>query len=1022
MAAIVPPQAQQLDLAHVLCLDLAGSSSLPALQYRAALQNLQEFVQRTSEFGRARAMDQISVVPSGDGMAFVFSGDPEAPLRCAVEISRTIPGTERSRLRMGLHSWPAGRMTKMKSSGAAAEKGIDLAHRVMDCGDQGHILVSESVVDLLRQLGRWNSALHDLGEIEVHEGVRLHLFNFWNSEAGNPEVPNKFFRWNSQKNLDLPRNNNNSNKDRSEGGILRETVSHYRILRRLGSGGMGIVYEAEDTRLGRHVAVKLLPERFSQNTAAIERFQREACTASSLNHPNICTVHDVGEHAGRRFIVMELLEGKTLRQELLSGPLTPEQTTSFGTQIADGLEAAHKRGIVHRDIKPANLFVIDGERIKILDFGLAKLTGRDRRERAPMENGVGDDELTQSVTGPGEFLGTVSYTSPEQARGELLDHRTDLFSFGVVLYEMATGLLPFRGETSAVVFDSILNRPPAPATRINPQVSPELDRVICRALEKHRELRYQSAADMGAELRRLAMRTSGSMAMPVLSEPEARVVTLPPDQPAVKSEQLQVVLLYRRNVLPDEQIMRVLEDKFAARGYRVFVDRHLAVGVDWATEIEKKIGTADAVVALLSEASMESEMLSYEVQLAHSFSERQNGKPHLLPVRVQFKGEFPDSLHAALDGRNVFVWKNAADNDQIVADLTKALQTPPEALRHKPNLEPVGGALPLDSKFYIVRPTDQEFYSAVGRNDSIILLKGARQMGKTSLMARGLQQARKAGARVVLTDFQKLNSAHLKSVDSLFLCLAQAIAEQLDLDLIPEDSWNARRGPSMNFERFLRREILSRINGHLVWGMDEVDRLFACDFGSEVFGLFRSWHNERSLDPSGPWKNLSLAIAYASEAHLFITDVNQSPFNVGTRLVLSDFTLDQVRELNRRYGFPLSNESELERFYTLLGGQPFLTQRGLHQMTERGLPFIEFAAGAARDEGPYGDHLRRIFVSLNQDPALCEVVRDVIGGKHSSSTDSFYRLRSSGIVAGECARDMKLRCQLYDQYLSRHLI
>jgi len=295
-------------------------------------------------------------------------------------------------------------------------------------------------------------------------------------------------------------------------------------------------------------------------------------------------------------------------------------------------------------------------------------------------------------------------------------------------------------------------------------------------------------------------------------------------------------------------------------------------------------------------------------------------------------------------------------------------------------------------------------------------------MGKTSLMARGLQQARKAGARVVLTDFQKLNAAHLQSVDTLFLCLAQAIAEQLDLDVIPEDSWNARRGPSMNFERFLRREILGKINGRLVWGMDEVDRLFACDFGSEVFGLFRSWHNERSLDPSGPWQSLSLAIAYASEAHLFITDMNQSPFNVGTRLVLADFTLDQVRELNQRYGGPLRNDSELERFFSLLGGQPFLTQRGLHQMTERSLFFQEFAEGAVRDDGPYGDHLRRIFVSLNQDPTLCEVVRSVIGGRQSSSTDTFYRLRSSGIMAGESARNMKLRCQLYEQYLSRHLI
>jgi|HubBroStandDraft_1064217.scaffolds.fasta_scaffold01157_3 serine/threonine protein kinase/class 3 adenylate cyclase len=997
MAATVQPQTQQLELAYVLLLDIADSSSLPASQQSGRLENLQELVRRTSEFGRAQARDQIAVVASGDAMALVFFGDPEAPVRCAVEVSREARSAGSIRLRMGLHSWPVCRTAEMKLNPSLSDSGINVAQRVVDCGDQGHILISEFVADLMQQLGHWKDALHDLGEIEVRQGARLHLFNFWNSEAGNPEVPKKLFRPDSA-----------ANKDKSGAGMLNETVSHYRILRKLGSGGMGIVYDAEDTRLGRHVAIKLLSETFSKNAEAIERFQREACTASSLNHPNICTVHDVGEHEGRHFIVMELLEGKSLRHSILPGPMSQEQMVAFGIQIADGLEAAHKRGIVHRDIKPGNLFVIEGERIKILDFGLAKLTGRNRGE-ASLDAADDDQPTWQNITKPGEFVGTVSYMSPEQARGEPLDHRTDLFSFGVVLYEMATGMIPFRGDTSAVVFDSILNRQPTSATRINPRISPELEQVIVRALEKQREVRYQSAADLGAELRRLTMRASVSVAVPAPPEPEAR------------PGQLQVVLLYRRNVQPDEQIMRALEEKLASQGYQIFVDRHLAVGVDWAREIEKKIGSADAVVALLSAASVESEMLSYEVQLAHSFAERQNGRPRLLPVRVQFRGEFPDSLHS-LDGLNYAFWEDGKDNDQIVADLAKALQAPQEAFRRKPNLEPVGGALPLDSKFYIVRPTDQDFYSAVGRNDSIILLKGARQMGKTSLMARGLQQARKAGARVVLTDFQKLNSSHLVSVDSLFLCLAQAIAEQLDLDAEPEDSWNARRGPSMNFERFLRREILSRINGHLVWGMDEVDRLFACDFGSEVFGLFRSWHNERSLDPSGPWQNLSLAIAYASEAHLFITDVNQSPFNVGTRLVLADLTVDQVRELNQRYGFPLSNESELERFYALLGGQPFLTQRGLHQMAERGLPFAEFTAGAARDEGPYGDHLRRIFVSLNQDPALCEVVRCVIGGKHSSSTESFYRLRSSGIVAGESARDMKLRCQLYEQYLSRHLI
>jgi len=1007
MAATVQPHTQQVELAHVLLVDITGSSSLPPAQQQILLQNLQGFIHRTSEFGRARAKDQVLEVQSGDGMALVFFEDPEAPLRCAVEISRIARGVEKIRLRMGLHSWPVRRIADMQFNRATGEGGISVAERVMDYGDQGHILVSEFVADMLQQIGHWKNALHDLGEVEAKAGVRLRIFNFWTSEAGNPEPPQKL----------CPPSSSPENKGAPRGALLGETVSHYRIIRKLGSGGMGVVYEAEDTRLGRHVAIKLLSEKFSTNAAAIERFRREASTASSLNHPNICTVHDVGEHEGHHFIVMELLEGKNLREAILSGPFPLEETVSFGIQIADGLEAAHKRGIVHRDVKPANLFVIDRERIKILDFGLAKLTGRDRSERGALDAGLGDDEPTrQDVTGPGEFVGTVSYMSPEHARGEHLDHRTDLFSFGVVLYEMATGVLPFRGETSAVVFDSILNRPPVPAVRVNPQVSPELDRIIARALEKHRDIRYQSAADLGAELRRLAMRTTtgtGAMvaAAPPVPAPEAEAEVKP----------TQVVLLYRRNAQPDEKVMRALEEKFAAQGCQVFVDRHLAVGADWAREIEQKIGAADAVVALLSEASVESEMLAYEVQLAHSFAERQNGRPRLLPVRVHYQAEVPDSLHSALDGINYASWNDPADDDRLVADLTKALKAPQEAFHRRPSLEPVGGALPLDSKFYIVRPTDEEFYAAVARNDTIVLLKGARQMGKTSLMARGLQQARKAGARVVLTDFQKLNSAHLESVDSLFLCLAQAIAEQLDLDVMPEESWNPRRGPSMNFERFLRRQILSHINGRLVWGMDEVDRLFACSFGSEVFGLFRSWHNERSLDPSGPWQNLSLAISYASEAHLFITDVNQSPFNVGTRLVLSDFTIDQVRELNRRYGFPLSDEGELESFYTLLCGQPYLTQRGLHQMTERGIRYPEFAAGAARDEGPYGDHLRRIIVSLNQDPALCEVVRSVITGKHSSSTESFYRLRSSGIVAGECARDMKLRCQLYEQYIGRHL-
>ena len=999
MAATPRTQAPQLELGHVLFIEIVGNGSLSTSDQHKALEHLQELVRGTVEFKKAYRRNQMIALAASDAMALVFFSDPETAMRCAVEVSHSARKTASLQLRMGVHSGPVYPVAQVNCTDRIPDGGISVAQRVMDCGEDGHILVSNSTAEHLQGLGPWTGFLQDLGEVDVKHGTKLHLFNFWDGDAGNSQPPKEY-------------SVRQQAKSRPADQLIGQAVSHYRVLRKLGSGGMGVVYEAEDTRLGRHVALKLLPERFSRSPVAVQRFQREACTASSLNHPNICTIHDVGEHNGQHFIVMELLEGKNLKQVIWSGALPLERVVALGTQIAEGLDAAHARGIVHRDIKPANLFVIPRDRIKILDFGLAKLTPRERTAQGEFETAPPDeptvDKLTAGdITGAGEFVGTVSYMSPEQARGEVLDHRTDLFSFGVVLYEMTTGLPPFRGDTSAVVFDAILNKPPAPVIRGNPQVSPELERIISRALEKSPEMRYQSAADMGSELRRLGMRTSDAVPEPVV-------------EPDKKTGDLEIVVLYKRNAQPDEQLMQALTEKLTSRGCRVFVDRHLVVGVEWAHEIERKIGEADAVIPLLSAPSVRSEMLAYELDLARSFAERQNGKPRILPIRVQFEDQLPDSLHSVMDGLNYSLWKDSRDDEQIIEDLSRALRTPQEAFRRRPHLEPVGGALALDSNFYIVRPTDEEFYSGVARNDSIILLKGARQMGKTSLMARGLQQARKSGARVVLTDFQKLNSAHLQSAESLFQCLAEAIGEQLDIDVTPE-VWNPRRGASMNFERFLRREILAKIKGRLLWGIDEVDRLFACSFGSEVFGLFRSWHNERSLDPSGPWQNLSLAIAYASEAHLFITDVNQSPFNVGTRLVLADFTLDQVRELNERYGCPLHGENEMEGFFSLLGGQPFLTQRGLHQMTEKSLSYQEFAAGAARDEGPYGDHLRRIFVSLSQEPALCEVVRGVISGRHSSGADSFYRLRSSGIVAGESARDMKLRCQLYEQYLGSHL-
>jgi hypothetical protein len=626
----------------------------------------------------------------------------------------------------------------------------------------------------------------------------------------------------------------------------------------------------------------------------------------------------------------------------------------------------------------------------------------------------------------GTVLGTCRYMSPEQARGDKVDARSDIFSLGVLLYEMTSGAAPFAGETSSHVIVAILEHEPPPLVRVRPDVSAELERIVVKALRKNREQRYQTVKDLQLDLKSLkdslergGISTRSEAGTPTPAAGAQIAIPQKSKPPAMAARPLSIVLLYKRNAQPDEQLLRTIEERLIATGHDVFIDQHLKIGVEWAKAIEARIRSADVVIPLLSDSAAGSEMLEYELETAGDES-RAKGTPRILPVRIGSDTPLGGAAGAILQRLHFCLWEGPADDERLLDEIVTALTGPEKQKPVEVALEPVGGAVPPGSPFYIERRADAEFLDALKAGESIILIKGPRQIGKTSLLGRGAQLTRELGLRHASTDFQKVGSSQLASEDQFYKLLAATMARQLKTTYDFANEWLDVFGPGINLDNAIRA-LIEASPAPLVWFMDEADKLFGTRFASDFFGLVRSWHNARATEPQGPWGRFTVVISYATEAHLFIRDLNQSPFNVGRHLQLQSFDLNQMEELNRRYGDPLVSPGEVQALRALVGGQPFLTRRALDVVKRGVMEFPALVAKADQDGGPFGDHLKRILVAVSQMPEVMEALRASLESPQLKDADGFHRLLAAGVVYQSGDNRIDFSCELYRRYLRMHL-
>jgi len=801
---------------------------------------------------------------------------------------------------------------------------------------------------------------------------------------------------------------------------LPSSIAHYRITVKLGEGGMGEVYRATDTKLGRDVALKVIPEAFASDAERMARFAREAKVLAALNHPNIAAIYGVEECA----LVLELVEGPTLEKLIVQGPIPVDEALRIARQTAEALEYAHERGIVHRDLKPANIKVTCQGRVKVLDFGLAKVQVVNE-----------SDPTISMITATGAILGTASYMSPEQVIGKPMDARSDIFSFGLVLYEMLSGRRAFAEERAILTMMAILNKEARPLREVAPQTPLELDRVVSRCLSKAPAERY---SDMGAVRRALE-----KLAKPAPSEPQGTSIAALPFEIAATIDQVptlsittasaKIFLSYKSTVEPDRSLAGRVFEALRQDGHVVFIDRTMTVGQEWAKEIESRIRGSDCLIVFLTAQSSQSEMVRGEVEMARDQAAR-TGSPRILPVRVAYAGPLPYPLNTWLDPIQYTLWRGEADTPQLIRELTAAVTGTPlshsaislgpapqngGAPLHSAPLPPPGGALDVEDERYVRRKSDGVASQLISQQGVTLVIKGSRQMGKSSLLVRTLSAAIDLGKRCALIDFQMMGQETLRNGSAFFRRFAESVADQMELRHNLSEFWDDGLSDSQNLTRYVEKHILQPLDTSFVLAIDEADILFQADFLYDFFGMLRSWHNARANPlKKKVWRRLDLVLVTSTEPYLFIDRDHESPFNVGEVLALSDFTQEQVRELNDLHDAPLF-PAEVDRLYDLLHGQPYLTRKAFYAV-KCGLTPERLFAQASDDGGPFGDHLRNYSLRLLNYPELATALKQVALGHGCSDGKLAYRLQGAGLVRSESGKVIP-RCSLYAEYFRERL-